>query len=186
MRSLPRKAQWYIASVWIAAVAVVVCAREIPFPSANLTPRELTLFLVLAAFVGHRKIRLMRSQRNEDVGTMSLGFAITFLAMLRFGPAGGLLVAAVTGLAGCIYPQRQPIHQLLFNVSLTVIESGVSGVVFLALNGWKLDLSPLASYPAVIAACFTYFAINTGGVTIVISLVTGKRMVPLWRETFLW
>ena len=47
---------------------------------------------------------------------MSLGFAITFAAMLRLGPLGGLLVGGRRVPVVCLYPKRQPLYQLAFNV----------------------------------------------------------------------
>src|SRR5690348_9538749 len=142
MRSLPLKAQLYVVAVWLFGALTIVGAAIAPLPRAAAPMWELVLFLVLAIFAGGRKIRLIRSRRDEDVGSMSLGFAISFAAMLRFGPAGGLVVSAASGVSGCIYPKRQPIHQLLFNVALTIAESGLAGLVFLALNGGNLVLTP--------------------------------------------
>ena len=186
MRSLPRKAQIYLFVIYLAGIAAIGCARVFAIPSWQARPWELGLFLALAAMAGGKKICLMRHKSQEDVGSMSLGFAITFASIIRFGPAAGLLVGAISSLTGCLYPRIQAGYQLAFNVSLTAFHSWVAGLVFLGVNGWTLQMRPVETFAAVIAGTLTYFALNTGGVAIIIALCTNQNPIKLWRHTFLW
>jgi diguanylate cyclase (GGDEF)-like protein/putative nucleotidyltransferase with HDIG domain len=186
MRSLPRRAQGFVLIIWMGGALSVLLTRYVALPKAQARFWELVLLLVLAVLAGGKKVHLMRHKTDEDVGSMSLGFAITFAAMLRFGPSAGLLTGTAGCLSSCLYPKRHHIHQLLFNVSLTAIEAWTAGLVFLFLNRWKLDLDPLGSFPAITASCLVYYAVNTGGVATVIALCTGDRPLRLWKETFLW
>ena len=52
---------------------------------------------------------------------MSLAYVLTFTAMMRFGPSAALLVGAVGSLSVCLFPKRQALYQLLFNVALTMV-----------------------------------------------------------------
>ncbi|HZT41481.1 MAG TPA: hypothetical protein VFA07_04805, partial [Chthonomonadaceae bacterium] len=186
MRTLPRKAKLYILAVYLTGIAAVACARVFPPPAWQSTFWELALFIILAVMAGGKKVRLMRHRSQADVGSMSLGFAIIFASIIRFGPAAGLLVAAISALSGCLYPKRQAIHQLAFNVALTTFQAWVAGLVFLAGNGWTLVLTPVQTIPAVIAATLVYFAINTGGVATIISLCTDQSPIAIWKTNFLW
>ena len=154
-------------------------------PHTSAQPWELALFLGLALLAGGKKIDLVYRKSADDCA-MSLGFAITFAAMLRFGPAAGLLVGTVSSLSGCLYPRRQRLHQLLFNVSLSAVEAWLAGLVFLKLNGGTLALRPLPTFTAVVVSSLCFFLINTGCIAMIVALCTGQKAAKLWQETFLW
>ncbi len=128
----------------------------------------------------------MRHQGAADAGSMSLGFVLTFAAMLRFGPWAAVVVSTFSSLVGNLFPRRQPLHQLLFNVALGAAQSWVSSLIFLYVNGGTLTLRPVQCFPAVTAASLSHFLINTGAVATVIALCTGQSIPRLWRQTFLW
>jgi len=172
--------------VYTAGLIAVFCARLFPTPHVRAQPWELWLFMVLGVLAGSKKVRLMRHKGAQDVGSMSLGFAITFAAMLRFGPAAGLAVGTLSTLSSCLYPRRQPLHQILFNVAVTAVETLTAGIIFLLVNGRTLELEPLKSFPAVAASSLSYFLVNTGTVATVIALCTDQNIPRLWKETFLW
>ena len=186
MRDLPFKAKLYLLGVYLiglgtAGYALVFSGERLP-----RQPWELGLFLAIAVIAYGKKVTLMRHKGVADVGSMSLGFAITFAAMLRLGPLSGLLVAAVGCLSSCLYPKRQPFYQLLFNVLLSATEAWLTGVVFLHLNGGTLHLQAVRAFAPVAAASLTYFLINTWSISVVIGLCSGQKIVQIWRTNFLW
>ncbi len=185
MRALPRSAQLYLVSVCLACLLVVAAACLTPPPHVHAQPWELALFLALALLAGGRKILLSSHKDSSDLA-VSLGFAVTFAAMLRFGPSGGLLVNAVGCASACLFPRRQRLHQFLFNVSLAVLEAWLAGLVFLEVNGGSLSLSPLHTFTAVAASSLMFFGVNTGGTSVIIALCTGQRPLRVWRENFPW
>jgi diguanylate cyclase (GGDEF)-like protein/putative nucleotidyltransferase with HDIG domain len=170
----------------MTGIGSCVAVSLIAFPPTVAPLWERALYIALAGFAGRKKIRLMRSKGDSDVGSMSLGFALAFAAMLRFGPAGGLLANSAACAAGCLFPKRQKPHQLVFNMTLTWTESLLAGLVFLSLNGWSLKLLPAASFPAIMASCMTFFVVNTGGVATIIALCTDDKPLRVWRDTFQW
>ncbi len=191
MKNLPKSAQFYLVTVCLLGGAAAAIAALFPALKAEAGAWELIVYLVLAALVARTKIRLMqrRSEENgseEDSVTMSLAYVLTFTAMLRFGPSAALLVGAVGSLSGCLYPKRQALYQLLFNVALTMVETLAASFVFLGLNNSSQTLRNPGSYPAVAAASLVFFLINTGGVAAVIGLCTGQNGLRVWRTTFLW
>jgi serine phosphatase RsbU (regulator of sigma subunit) len=186
MRNLPKKARLFIAAVWLLGGAAAAGAAVLSAPGAAAPAWELGAFLLLAVLSGAIKVRLMRHAGPEDVASMSLGFALVFASLLRFGPVAAMIVGAVSTLFSCLYPKRQPAYQLAFNLALNALESGAGGLLFLALNGGALHLEPLRSLPAVVAATLAFYLINTGSVAAVIALCTGQKAPALWKETFLW
>ncbi len=194
MRSLPRAAQFYASSIYLTGIVCAFAAFIYNGPRGEARPVEIALFLVLAILAGSRKVQLIRGQKYDQVGSMSLGFAITFAAMLRSGPVLAMVIGALSCLSGCLYPRRQPAYQLLFNVALMSSTAFLSGLLFVminkaaagAANQGPLYLSVQTALPGVAAACLAYFALNTGGVTGIITLCSGENALQLWRATFLW
>ena len=186
MKNLPKSAQWYLVFVVLLGGAAALFAAIVPSAPSGAGPWELPAALVLAALVSRTKIRLMQRRSAEDQVSMSLAYVLTFAAMLRLGLAGALLVGAVGSLSGCLFPKRQALYQLVFNVALTLVETLAASFAFLNLNGNSLVLHNPGSYPAVAAASLIFFLINTGGVAAIIGFCTGQNGFRVWRTTFLW
>ncbi|MGI4787711.1 MAG: HD domain-containing phosphohydrolase [Janthinobacterium lividum] len=185
MKNLPKLAQLYLVCIYLLGIYAAFFAARTPSPKAEDSPWEFAGYLVLAALAGRTKIQLM--QRNaENQVSMSLSYVLTFTAMMRFGPSAAMLVGAIGSLSNCVYPKRQPMHQMVFNVTLTMLETLGASFVFLGLNENSLILRSPQSYPGVAAASLAFFLVNTGGVAIVIGLCTGQNAFLIWRKTFLW
>lgn len=191
MSSLPPLAKFFFAAICLSglacALAVALCLDS-AFKTGSVGP-DLIVFIVLALLAGRAKVPLIprkHSQGEEDTGSMSLGFALVFASMLRFGPAGAMLVGAASTLFGCLFPKRQPTYQILFNVSLNVIETTLSGLIFVHVNGNGLALNSLQCFPAVVSSCLSFFVINTGAVATIIALCSQQGVYSVWKESFLW
>ncbi|HZO90187.1 MAG TPA: diguanylate cyclase [Chthonomonadaceae bacterium] len=186
MRNLPRSAQLFLIAVCLLGTGATLGAILMPGPDLQSQRWEVILFLILTCLAGSKRVRLVPTLKDEDAGSMSLGFTITFAGILHFGPAAGVLLGATGCLASCLYPQRKPWHQLAFNVALAACDAWAAGVVLFALKGDMLAMAPVETFRAVIGSVLVYYAINTGGVAIIISCCTGKRAWGVWKETFLW
>ena len=189
MRELPRKAQRFLALVYLIGLLIVISQVLSVFGhrlAPGTQPWEILLFLALAALAGGKKVYLLRSKVYKAAGNMSLLFPIVFAAILRLGSGAGMLVLAAGCVTAGLFPKRQALHQILFNEALGFIQVFCSGFVFLWLNEGTLKLSLINSFPGVVAACLVYFAINSGGVATIIALCTDQRPVEVWKQTFLW
>ena len=87
MRSLPRAARIYAVGIYSLGLLVGLLALRLRGPAAVFEHWELVVFLVLSVLAGSRKVQLIRGTAYDRVGSMSLGFVITFAAILRFGPS---------------------------------------------------------------------------------------------------
>ncbi len=186
LKGMPVTARAYVLLVCAAGAASALGAVMLQVPRSAYHTWDLPVFVLLAAIAGGKKIELVRPRGSHDGASMSLGYAVTVAAMLRFGPAAGLLVGSITALSSCVYPKPYPAHQLVFNVALTAVESWLAGLAYLQLNGWSLALRPYESAGPIVASCLVSYLVNTGGVSIVIALCSGERIGTLWRTTFLW
>ncbi|HEY3332849.1 MAG TPA: diguanylate cyclase [Capsulimonadaceae bacterium] len=183
---MPPKAQKFLVLVCLVGAAALLSTVSGHYVRSSAPLWEYGTFVLLALVGGGKKITLTKAHGGDDEGSMSVGFAITFAAMLHLGPAAGIWTAAVVSFSNGMFPQPQKLHQMLFNICLACIESCVAGAVFIALNGNQLVLDPITSFPAIVAACLVYFAINTGGVATIIALCSDERVSTIWRDTFMW
>src|SRR5437879_3709591 len=186
MLKLPRKAQLFVVFVSLIGLGSAVGAVFSWRLTVRVSVWEVILFLVLAGLAGGKRIHLNRSKEASDVGSMSLGFIITFSGLLHFGPGIGWLVGVLGCLSGCVFPRRPPLFQVLFNVCLTGAQTWIAGIALYLLNGRALVVNPLFTFQAVAGATLIYYAINTGSVATVVGLSTGKSAAKIWKETFLW
>ena len=186
MRTLPANAQLYLIAIYFTALVIAGWAFVTPLPDVGAHGWEVLFFLALAIYAYGKKIVLMRHTGDKDAGSMSLGFAITFAALLRLGPQGALVIGTLGCLSSCLYPHKQRGFQLAFNVAVAALSSWLAGMTFLSLNGGGLALSLERSVPAVAAASLVYFALNSAATAIAIGLSTGQKIVAFWHEHFLW
>ncbi len=183
---LPRKAQVYLCGVVLLGLAAAWAVMFVQWPGSKGTSVEIVVFLLIALFMGGKKITLIRHIGNDDAVSMSLGFVITFAGMLRFGPTGAFTLCALSCLSGCLYPKRQPTYQMLFNVSLSALEAFIGSIAYLFLNGWTLEMRPVETFIAITGATLVFYAVNTGGVSVIIGLCSDQKPTKVWKETFLW
>ncbi len=186
MRELPRKARIYIALVYLLGALALAVGCMAVLPRSDAAFREVAAFGVLAVLAGGKKVALFRRAKDSEGGSMSLGFAIIFASLLRFGPEAAVFVASLSCLSSCCFPKRQPFHQLLFNVCVGAIEAITGGIVFVELNGWSLKFNLASTFTAVAVSSLTCFFVNTLAVATIIALCSGRKIVPTWKENFLW
>lgn len=150
---------------------------------------EIGLFVLMGILAGSKKVVLLKVKGKEDIGSMSLSFAIIFAAMIRFNTPVAVLVGITSTLSSCLYPKAFPLHQTLFNLAVNVFQTVCACEVMRQLNNGVFALLGLESLPAIVFSGLTFFCINTGCVATVITLAQGKRlwsMMQFWQETFLW
>ena len=186
MAALNRRAQVFLIFVCLLGLAAALAATRLPVSGGW----ELGVFLLLGLLTGRTKVRLTpprTSQRTADaIGTLSLTFALIFAALLRLGPGAAMLVGSLSTLSSCLYPKRQALHRVAFNLALNAAGTYTAGRVFGDLHGGLRDASLLAQFGAVMASCLSFFLINTVAVAAILSLTTGRAAWTIWRETLLW
>lgn len=187
MRDLPRSAQLVLGLNYALGTGIALQATLLNLHTPVPLTIELFIYMLLAIFAGSRKVSLMRQRHKStaDVGSMSLAHVLTFAAIFRFGPQFALCIGALAVLSGCLYPKRQPLHQLAFNVFVNTISTWSSGQVFLWING-ELTIRSIEAVAGVTAACFAFFLVNTGFVSLILAAVMNQKAWQVWKDKFLW
>jgi len=186
MSKLPKFAKIYWFLIVATGLLVVIGSQVLKLPNLVQTPWEYVVVALIALLFGGKKISISKRRKKEEAMSMTLGFAITFACMMRMGPATSVPVAMLGCLSSCLFPRRQKFHQFGFNLALSAIEAFVAGIAYSALNGWNLSLDPLRTFLAVGVSSLLFFLVNTFGVAKMISLCTGEKTLPVWKESFGW
>ncbi len=186
MRNLPRSARFTILVVSLAGAISLVISQVLPLPISKAQPWETAVFIILAVATGRLKVPLSRNANNEKTGSLLVGYVITFATLVKFGAGTAVLVALASTLSSCLFPKRQPPHQLAFNVSLNVFETLIASLAFTSLNGGSLALEGARSIAALAGSSAVSFVFNTVGVSLIIAQCSKVRLLTLWKEKFLW
>src|SRR3989440_5216745 len=187
MKTLPRQARVFLVCICGLGLVCFALSQTFLLPAASsATLGELIIFVTLAAFAGGKKIVLAKGLKNEESGSMSLGFAITFAALLRFGPEAAVLVGTASSLSCGLFPKKQPTFQLAFNTSLGIIEAFAGAIVYFVANGGSLSINGVRTFGAVLASVLVFFFINTFGVATIIGLCSKQSAWGVWVGNFFW
>ena len=144
MRALPLNAQVYLALIYLAGLIAVAGACVVPMPHSSAQPWELGLFLALALRAGGKKIDLGYHKRADDSPCRSASPSPSppCCASARRRACWS---ARSSSLSGCLYPA--PAAAPAAVQRLPVGGRGLAGrLVFLKLNGGRLDLRPLSTF----------------------------------------
>ncbi len=186
MQALPHNARFLVGFICFLGSLAALAALRLPAPAEAGQGWELALFLALSILAGRTKVRLMPRGAAEDIGSLSLSFALIFATLLRFGPGPAMLAGGLSTLSFCLYPKRQPPHQIAFNLGVISVSTFAAGRVFLWVSGGTFAAGLLPLFAAVMVSCLSYFLINSLGVASIIALSTGKNLAHIWRDSFLW
>ncbi len=189
MKQYKSSAWIFMISTWIiAAIVSTMVLLHRDFRSEHsVNPFISTCIVALAAIFGARKVRLTRSAQFEKSSSVSLGAMITFIALMSSGVHACLLAGIASSLSASIYPRRQPMFQLLHNVSTIALSASAAGLVYHFLFPEMQLTLPNTSYiVALFVATSIYFLINTVLVASAMALCANQSIWKLWRGSFLW
>lgn len=116
---------------------------------------------------------------------ITVSSTLDYAAIALFGPVPAALVEVVSTLITQLAIARRSPHKVLFNVGLFLITILAAGSVFQWLGG--MEAATLAELILPLGACgLVYFAVNTGGVSIVVGLTEGPSPWRVWQKTYSW
>jgi diguanylate cyclase (GGDEF)-like protein len=181
LAALPRTAQLVIALVGGTGLA---CAG---IGLGHLTTGEVPatlLFLTLAVLASAVKIDLPLPGGGS---TLSISYIVNFAAMLVLGPWPTAPIAAASAWAQCnIRVKRTNTwYQSLFSVGTLAISVTVAGLLHQAIGAQMSDDARVAA-AAVVAAATAYFLLNTGLISLVMTVTSGGAFRQRWTREFFW
>jgi putative nucleotidyltransferase with HDIG domain len=187
-RTLPRITQAYIGVVTVAGSATIahsffqLYAYNIPWPW--------TILALLTLVSGSATVSLPALP-----AVVSISETFVFTSVLLFGPAAGTLTVALDALIISFWSHRKghSAYKVFFNVSAVSLTLWISSHFYYSLSpygplyyikGQGIRISALLL--PLLAFTVVYYAINTGLITLAISLERNASPVRIWRENFIW
>jgi diguanylate cyclase (GGDEF)-like protein len=124
---------------------------------------------------------------------ISIGDTLYFLNLILFGPAAGVITAALDGLVGSLRSKTQSrrLQYTLFNVGAMAASALLGGTFFFKMYGrgplytHNLDSFGPILLPIVVLS-FVHYLLNSGSVAVMVALELRKNVYEIWRDNFLW
>ncbi len=171
----------YVGGVITTGAALLIQFAPLEYPQPWLAVALLTAALILSAF----KLRLPLGRGNS---TMSMAYAVDFVALVSAGPDLAMVIAAAGVVLQCTVRVRrsQPLHRAAFSVASVVIAVQAAGWAWRALGGVANSASLDSLVVPLSAAATTYFAVNTALVAGAIALSSAVSAARQWYREFFW
>ena len=150
-------------TLYIGAVIAAGCGLLGFFAPRELHNPVLATAL-LAATVLLSVFKLKLPLGNNGVSTMTMAYAVDFVALIVEGANLAMLLGAIGVLIQCTVRVRrkQPIHRAAFSAAAVVIAVQLAGWGWRALGGNLAEFSLTSTVLPLMACAITYFAVNTG------------------------
>jgi hypothetical protein len=172
----------YLGAVIAAGLglAVYFAPRELSNPV--VAGALLVTTLLLSVF----KVRLPIG--NNGVSTMSMAYAVDFVALIVEGANLAMCLGAIGVLIQCTVRVRrkQPIHRAAFSAAAVIIAVQVAGWGWRALGGSLTNLTLSTTLLPLMVCAITYFIVNTSLVVGAIAVTSSVSPARAWNPEFLW
>ncbi len=171
------RARVFVATILAGAVAAGIVVRPPEVPSLI----SLLFFFVIIAVTEALPIKLPRAR-----GTVSVGFAMCYSAVLLFGPFWGGLLTALGSLRQAELSGKVEVSETLFNRGQLFLAAVGGGLVFQSISGGSLEGGQWLLIAATMTGGITYFGINVTAVVIYFSLKMGADPRSLVLNDIRW
>ncbi len=119
----------------------------------------------------------------DDGGSISVSAVGSLAGAALFGPRAALVLAATTAIVEWS-ARRSEMHRVLFNIGALSLSSLAAAGVFAA--GFEGTVGEFTTAVAGLVAGLTYFAVNTGLLSVAIAMEGHERIWRAWQERFAW
>jgi diguanylate cyclase (GGDEF)-like protein/putative nucleotidyltransferase with HDIG domain len=118
---------------------------------------------------------------------ISLSYAVDFTALLLLGPAPTMLIAAASGWSQSTFRMsvRNPAYKTLFSMATLAASVAAAGATYAWLGG-TYGMLPEAPLQPLMAAALIYFLVNSLAVAAAFALSSGRNILRVWHDSFLW
>jgi hypothetical protein len=159
----------YVAAVIAAGTALLASVSPGTNPPLLLAATLLAGMLVVSLF----KLRLPLA---NGASTISMAFAVDFVALLTVGTDVAMIIAVLGVLVQCCVRvrRRQPLYRTAFSVATVAISVQAAGSTWAAFGG-SLSAVSLSTVFALAAMAVVYFAVDAGLVAGAIALSSGSH-----------
>jgi hypothetical protein len=156
-----------------------------------LAPRELENPVVAGALLVSTlvlSIFKLRLPLGNGVSTMSMAYAVDFVALIIEGANLAMLLGAIGVIIQCTVRVRrkQPIHRAAFSAAAVIIAVQVAGWGWNTLGGSLTNLTMTSTLLPLMVCAITYFIVNTSLVVGAIAVTSSVSPARAWNPEFWW
>ncbi len=171
----------YIGAVIAAGAGLLVYLAPRHLENPVVAGALLVTTLVLSIF----KLRL---PLGNGVSTMSMAYAVDFVALIIEGANLAMFLGAIGVLIQCTVRVRrkQPIHRAAFSAAAVIIAVQVAGWGWTALGGSLTNLTLSSTLLPLMVCAITYFIVNTSLVVGAIAVTSSVSPARAWNPEFWW
>ncbi|WP_034601493.1 HD-GYP domain-containing protein [Clostridiisalibacter paucivorans] len=182
MEKLPQKAIIYIILIFFLASALLIYL----FHNYDINDYKVLVHFTILAIIAESFFITISSTM-----AVSVGFAIGLASIIVAGPLTSALVSGMGFMLripkiperGYVHLFNTPIYKTLFNVSQSIIITGLSGLAYIKFGGVVGKESFKFSIVAVLMALLVDAALNTIIMTRLMSFLMGKSFIKMWLES---
>jgi diguanylate cyclase (GGDEF)-like protein len=184
-RSLPLAARAYILAVILMAVILAGVSLASWLANGYRMDHWRMFAALLAASV---VINTIKIKVTGAASTFSIGYAVSFAALLLLGTTGALWIVMAGAYAQCTVRVKvqSPWYQTAFSISVLALALAAAGFVLYRTGGNSVSGPADAVIPSIMAASLAYFLTNSMLMATVIALTTARTPMQVWDHDFLW
>lgn len=120
----------------------------------------------------------------SSVSAESVTYALVAAALLQFGPAASVVVAAAGEIGSAIRPPRPKVHRSGFNIGAHAIAAAAQGLVFVVV-GWHPG-NLVTGAALLLPASLVYFGVSSGLIAWGIGWSGNIDPISFWKQSFRW
>jgi hypothetical protein len=171
----------YVGAVILAGLALLLSLA----PRAIVNPAVAGSLLVSTVLLSAFKVRLPLG--HHGVSTMSMAYAVDFVALIVEGANLAMLLAAIGVLVQCTVRvhRKQPIHRAAFSAAAVIIAVQFAGWGWRALGGSLSEVTLTTTVLPLAVCAITYYIVNTSLVVGAIAM-SSSSPAKAWNAEFLW
>jgi diguanylate cyclase (GGDEF)-like protein/putative nucleotidyltransferase with HDIG domain len=169
----------------IAVIALGTVLMASALSSWELTRPELfAVLLVMSVISSALKVDMPLGVGSSCI---SLSYAVDFTALLLLGPAPTMLIAVASGWSQSTFFMSvpNPAYKTLFSMATLAMSVSAAGATYTSLGGTYGSLPPAPLQP-LMAAALVYFLVNSVAVAAAYALSSGRGVLRVWHDNFLW
>ncbi|MEX2272025.1 MAG: HD domain-containing phosphohydrolase [Vicinamibacterales bacterium] len=123
--------------------------------------------------------------------TLSISEVFVFSAFILFGPAAGIVLAALDGLVISLWLQRrrQPAYRVIFNAATPALSVWLGSLVYHGVGAPPINAVDFQVTQILVPLCAfatTYFLANTFLIAAAIALEQKVSAIQVWKKNFAW
>jgi hypothetical protein len=158
-----------ILFTYVGVVIAIGAALLATFSPAELPQASLTLTLTAAMLVV--SLFKLRLPLANDGSTVSMAFAVDFVALMTAGVDVAMGIAVLGVLVQCCVRARNPRwYKVAFSMATVAIAVQVAGAIWTGLNGSIAEATVATTIVPLAIAVAAYFAVNAALVAVAVTL----------------